>query len=397
MQIVYAQQAYPTTVTKTLFLAGPTPRREAESWRTDALGILRELGFDGHVFIPEPIDGEWAEDYADQVEWERGALERADVIAFWVPRDVTGQSPDGNGSPMPALTTNDEWGTWKASGKVVWGSPGWADSTRYQKYYAKSLGVPQAASLRETLELALTRLGDGAEREGGSALVPLYVWIRRDFQAWYGPQIAVGNELREFRVAWSVWVGPKKDRLVVYAIEPTVWIKSEDRVKRPPECIVIRSDISSICLYQRPGGSVAETRVVLVQEYRVAARNERAMVLELPGGSSAKADANPLQTAAEEVSEEVGLSLETNRLRSHGSRQMGATLAGYHAHLFSAELTAEEMTKLATDDTIHGADSDERITLQVKTLREILGARLVDWPMLGMIFEAVVSSSHSTQ
>src|SRR5690349_16761700 len=111
---VYAHQPFPTKVSKTLFLAGPSPRNDAvKSWRYEALDILRRLGFDGHVFIPEASDGVWKKDYAGQVEWEEEGLHRSDVIVFWVPRS----------SDLPGYTTNIEWGRWYESGKSVWGSP----------------------------------------------------------------------------------------------------------------------------------------------------------------------------------------------------------------------------------------------------------------------------------
>lgn len=56
MEVIYALEDMPDTFTKSIFLAGPTPRNkdEVESWRPDALKILEDKGFDGVVFIPEP-------------------------------------------------------------------------------------------------------------------------------------------------------------------------------------------------------------------------------------------------------------------------------------------------------------------------------------------------------
>lgn len=45
-----------------------------------------QIGFDGHVFIPEPEDGNWKGNYDDQLEWESTGLNMADVIVFWLPR-----------------------------------------------------------------------------------------------------------------------------------------------------------------------------------------------------------------------------------------------------------------------------------------------------------------------
>jgi len=153
VHVVYAQEPLPSHPTKTIFLAGPTPRTaKVRSWRPDALLELDWLGFDGHVFVPEPRDGDWAPDYVDQVEWEEACLIRANCILFWVPRDLR---------DLPGFTTNDEWGTWKASGKVVWGAPANAEKVRYQEYYARKLGVPMARTLADTARAAVDLMGGG--------------------------------------------------------------------------------------------------------------------------------------------------------------------------------------------------------------------------------------------
>jgi len=147
MKVYYADQE-PPSVSGGIFLAGPTPRSaDVNSWRPQAIKALQGLGFEGSVFVPEQSDGEWKNSYIDQIEWEERCLSIASVIAFWVPRDIK------NG--MPAFTTNDEWGFWKSSGKVVWGSPNGADKVRYQLYYAEKYGVPISDTLEGTMKNAI--------------------------------------------------------------------------------------------------------------------------------------------------------------------------------------------------------------------------------------------------
>jgi hypothetical protein len=56
--VVYALEEPPAIFAKSIFLAGPTPRRpEVASWRPDALRILQEAGYDGVVFVPEDRSG----------------------------------------------------------------------------------------------------------------------------------------------------------------------------------------------------------------------------------------------------------------------------------------------------------------------------------------------------
>src|SRR3990172_7174370 len=125
MKIIYAQKAFPSEITKTIFLAGPTPRSLDEGWRREALSKLESLGFDGHVFVLEAANHEFNGDQQAQIEWEEEALNRADCIVFWIPRDISGKRIWD--FPMPGLTTNDEWGVWKNSGKVVLGTHSFAE------------------------------------------------------------------------------------------------------------------------------------------------------------------------------------------------------------------------------------------------------------------------------
>lgn len=145
--VVYALEEPPEVIGKSIFLAGPTPRKsDVASWRPEALRILEETGYDGVVFVPEDRSGIWHGNYDHQVEWEERYLNMADVILFWVPRNM---------QDMPALTTNDEWGFWKDSGKVVLGSPKDAPSMRYQQHYARQLGVQVSHTLPDTVSNAL--------------------------------------------------------------------------------------------------------------------------------------------------------------------------------------------------------------------------------------------------
>lgn len=108
---------------KSIFLAGPTPRKEnIESWRKKACQILEDKGFDGIVYVPEYSSWKPLESYDDQVMWEREALSNASIIVFWVPRRI----PD-----MEGYTTNVEFGYWLHKGNVLYGRPDDAEKTKY--------------------------------------------------------------------------------------------------------------------------------------------------------------------------------------------------------------------------------------------------------------------------
>ena len=152
MQIVYAiEDPKNLEDLPSIFLAGPTPRSEdVPSWRPTALEILENLGFDGIVFVPENRDGKWQQTYMEQVDWEERCLTDADIIVFWIPRDL---------ETMPGFTTNAEWGTWYRSGKCVLGYPPGAPKMKYLDYYAKKEQIPVRHDLVNTLDQAMILLG----------------------------------------------------------------------------------------------------------------------------------------------------------------------------------------------------------------------------------------------
>lgn len=77
LTVVYAREEGPATIAESMFLIGPTPRENgAHSWRTDAICLLEERGYDGVVFVPESRPDELGNtrfevDYLEQVTWEQ--------------------------------------------------------------------------------------------------------------------------------------------------------------------------------------------------------------------------------------------------------------------------------------------------------------------------------------
>lgn len=375
METVYAYEPLPERMTKSLFLAGPTPRDSSiPGWRAEAVSILEGLGYDGHVFIPEPRDGAWSEDYTDQVEWEESALHRADCIVFWVPRDL---------ETMPAFTTNDEWGAWKYSGKAVFGAPKDAPKVRYQEYYADKLKVPMSHSLSDTLENALGFIGEGAERVGGEVSVPCYVWRQPSFQSWYQNQLDAGNYLTDARVLWQFTPG---QQMFCWVLQVTVNVTSENRYKSN-EFVLGRPDISSVILWYR-APTLAETKVVLVREFRSPARTPDCYIVEPPGGSSAKESVDELTTAVEELQEETGFYLNPSRLTAHPARQMYGTLSSVVGHMFSAEIDHSELKYFeAQEGETFGLQEHSEITyVEIYRVEDILERQITDWSTLGMVF-----------
>jgi 8-oxo-dGTP pyrophosphatase MutT (NUDIX family) len=390
VQVVYAQEPFPEQVTSSIMLCGPTPRSlSVPSWRPLALALLDRAGYQGTVFLPEPRGGTWS-DYTAQIEWESEAMNRADCILFWIPRDLT---QDENGYPrMGALTTNDEWGTWKTSGKVVLGTPPPTKGMHvaYQRFYAERYHVPLFNSLDLTVQEAVCRVTPGASRVAEECQIPLYVWVTPSFQSWYQALRNAGNRLSKARVVWTLQFG--SDPPILWALDASVYVAAEGKVQNT-EVIVGRPDVSTVVLWSR-ASSLRETEVVLVREFRAAVRTLDGNVRALPGGSS-KEHGTPLQTAVDELREETGFSLpDTKRFLPLAQRQLCASIASFCGDTFSVEITPAEMAKVkAAQGSVHGVAADgERTYIEVATVGELLDKSLTDWATLGMIFGALAKA-----
>ena len=382
MKVVYTGDEAPEKFTKSIFLAGPTPRNkeEVESWRPDALKILEDKGYDGVVFVPEDKDREFKKDYDDQIEWEERYLNMADCIVFWVPRDLSLDSTDF--PKMAAFTTNVEWGTWASSGKVIFGAPEDAEKVSYLKHYAEKFNVPIGDTLTETLELAMEKVGEGDERSGGEREVPLYIWKTDSFQSWYKAQTGAGNRLDHARVEYNF--RPRyKDFVWLWILKADVHVASENRNKTN-ELVIARTDISSVVLYH-------EDDVVLIREFRSPAATEDGFIIELPGGSSPKSGEDPEDTAAHEVQEETGFYLDPSRLKFKGARQLAGTFSTHKSHLFAAHLTKKEMEWFKSQKGVmHGnVEDSERTFIEIYTIGELIKENKTDWSTLGMILSVL--------
>lgn len=408
MDVVYATETPPASFTSSIFLAGPSPRDPTHpNWRPAAISHLEALGYNGVVFIPLPRDGQWLHSYDDQVGWETTYLNMADLVLFWVPRNM---------KTLPALTTNMEFGLWVKTGKAVLGFPGGAPKMRYLDWHADKESVPVFHDLKEMLKHAVNTLKGADVREGGERDVPYFIWKLPHFQDWYRLQQDAGNRLDGAELLWNFRVGPNKGFTFAYVMHVDVHITSEGRNK-VNEFIFGRPDIATIVGYQgNPWFSIGRktddsghltfmshllnTKIAIIREFRSPARTADGFIRELPGGSSWKPGEDPFTTMTHELEEETGLGedagfgIEPQRLYKVGMRQLCGTLSVHMAHVFACELTKDEMAfleKQQADNTVHGvAEDTERTYVEVHRLGELMSGSDLDWSMMGMILTALM-------
>ena len=400
MNRVFAGQPMPQTMVSSIFLAGPSPRDNTTlDWRHEALAYL-DVHFDGTVFIPIPEhrfhggDGDSAEwTYDGQIDWECQARAMADIILFWVPRDIAGK--------MPAFTTNVEFGEDLHSGKIVYGRPPQAEKNRYLDLRIRELGLPVWDTLSATLGDAIQTVREGALRIAGETQVPLFIWRTEAFQGWYESLKAAGNRLDGAKLLHHA---PLVGKVWCFTLATDIWIAAEGRNKSN-EFIVSRPDTGAVVAYYQEDEMTLDASIVLVKEFRSAVNNAEGYVIELPGGSHAEppvgADGLPilgaegaLINAQTELLEETGIFIEDpHRFEFVEDRQLLSTLTTHRTKLYAVRLRKAEYEQAlanAQQKSLHGVESDGERTQVVVAKRSEVMSLGVDFSTLGMIASVFV-------
>jgi len=147
MNLVYAleQNNSIRNFDRSIFLAGPTPRdNNVQSWRPEAIEILKKQNFFDTIYIPEPRNNKWESEYMNQIQWEFDMLNQSSIILFWIPRDL---------NSMPGFTTNVEFGMFLHK-NISLGYPISAPKMKYLDWHARKLSIPIAHTLEDTIENA---------------------------------------------------------------------------------------------------------------------------------------------------------------------------------------------------------------------------------------------------
>lgn len=394
MKFVFSDQSFPLSIVKSLFLAGPSPRtRDQFDWRHNAIAYLKSINYDGTVFIPVPEKYFWGADADDaswsydfQIDWEKKARHLADIILFWIPREIDYLRQDLG---MPAFTTNVEYGRDLYSGKIVYGRPNNAVKCRYLDELYNDIKKTPHSTLEATIQEAVDSLGEGALREDGEVYVPLFIWNTEQFQSWYTNLKSVGNRLVSAKLLHHMKFS--NNFVFCYTLSVNIWVEAEQRFKSN-EFVFSRTDISSVVAYHT-NETTKKTKIVLVKEFRSPVNNNKGFVYELPGGSAAKPGVDPKENASHELAEEAGLHItDLNRFKYVGQRQLVATLSTHQSQVYSIALTREEMEHLEEEErknSCFGLIGDSEMTYLVIASLDNIFTYSLDYSMLGMIYETI--------
>lgn len=381
MELIFADDKFPNSIIKSIFLAGPSPRdKDTLDWRIEALDILKSLHYDGTVFIPIPKNKFYGQDdsadwtYDNQINWECEGRARADKILFWVPRNILGK--------MPAFTTNIEFGEDIHSGKFVYGRPPKAEKCRYLDKRIQDMKEPIFEDLATLLKHTIDSLGVGSLREDGETTIPLFIWNTDNFKHWYHSLKENNNRLENARVLNFHQVN---NMVFAFTLHVKIWIEAEKRYKSN-EFIFSRKDTSSVLAYYTDENS--HTYIVLVKEFRSPVRNKMGYVYELPSGSAWN-DINYQENAQHELQEETGLYIKDHsRFKFVSQRQILATLCSHTNSLYKIELSQEEFNSF-NNALPCGNYEDSEITYPILVKLNDIYKYPVDYSSLGMIFEAL--------
>ena len=126
---------------KSVFLAGPSSRQDImeSKWRVFAVNHLRQAGYRGVIYVPEPREDDWSfkKDFPMEiVDWEIERLMSCSIKMFWIPRHEV---------QLPGRVTNTELGFQlgrayenpKLKEKIIWGYPSDAWKVKSELHWAR--------------------------------------------------------------------------------------------------------------------------------------------------------------------------------------------------------------------------------------------------------------------
>jgi 8-oxo-dGTP pyrophosphatase MutT (NUDIX family) len=352
LQVIHAPAKAPPQARPVLLLTGPDIANQQGS----AIGALRRGGFRGPVLV---------------------ACRRADVIAVWFAATATPETIDAElhglteALATPPEAEGDQRLATDRPAVVIGCSPALAHR-RQIAAWADEQELPVVTSLKLTIVRAQGALASLLPRPAEAQPVPAELGTNPEFRAWLDDVQAAGVKLHGLVGCWTLGDPPVAP---VWIAAPV--LETPDGEIYNGEVVIGRRDISITVLYHRaPGAAILDTEVVLVRDFRPAARSGH--VLEPPGGAGGPGT-TPAAVARAEVTEETGLEIEPERLIPVGVRQALSSLTSHRAHVFAVELSAAEMAWVREHPGPWGVTAAHEITTtEVHTIADSLDHPAVD-------------------
>lgn len=134
-----------------VFLAGPTSTRQIleYNWRCKAVAYLREAGYEGIIYVPEPRGTEVLGDFSKEyiIHWSSERLLSPGYKVFWIPRNNNDLFGTDTKFELGVFTGQALFGTVKPNIFVGW--PAHAERMGLPAHYAlERAGMKHYVSLR---------------------------------------------------------------------------------------------------------------------------------------------------------------------------------------------------------------------------------------------------------
>lgn len=396
MSICYKLESPSVFFKKSIYLAGPdvqeTDKSKSKdnddnaSWKSEAIKILKEEKFtDSVIFMPHNRKAsDNSANTEKSINWEKKWLNAADAVIFWFPDN------DANHDDISDAELNEYFNTWK----IFVGSPAEPtenDKNMYLKMTIEESGGKWYTDLRTLIKDALAFIGEGSTRRGAERKVPINIWNDRTFQKWKDgiENNNLNCEITDYTINHAIVDSVTKE-LFCWIIKPSIHIGKEKRDKNN-EVVIGRLAGSIICVYTKDT-KLDDTRFVLVKEFRSAVKNKDGYVLELPSGALHEGE-SIIESSLSELQEETGVVLQDKDFKKVGDRQFAPTLIANTSFVYKIGITSSEMDAIEKEvkDKTFGIQEETEITyVCIKTWKQILSEKQVDWSTLGILTQAML-------
>lgn len=405
MNIVYNREEPPAFFKKSIYLAGTsvilynTTKKDDDkyenteyTYRDSAINFLSDKFEGGALFVPTdnpnsetsspgPRD---KDAYRERIEWEQTWLKACDAVVFWLPRNLSNLG----------LCSNFELGQLFHSGKCFIGAPYQPtdnDKNAYLQTLCDIQNLHWYNDLNKLLSDTLEFIGEGSTRKGYERKIPLQIWEHDAFQHWKKAmeENDLNCKVQDVDVIYNV-NAPESGKTFFWMIVPKIRVSGERRTKEF-DCVIGRNEICSMCIYTNDT-KLDDTEIVLIKEFRSSGRSSDGYVTELPSGSFHEND-SMVKSAMVELKEETGIELcEDKRAKFIGKKQMMPTLCSTANYVYAYDVSSKEMAEIKRQvkNKVFGIkEESERTHVVIKTWKQIIRDKLLDWPTLGMIAQVL--------